>query len=176
MLEGQQHRRAREPELGRQRPRRRQLRPRRQRAVHDRRPQGPVELAEARALAVEPQPDHRRGPRWESGLMNYAASGYFRIPLPRLPCAAMEPQRLQEIRSLIESFIVGAPYGRRLGVVLEELVEPDRVRIRLPYTEDNTTIADVVHGGAIASLVDVAATAACWASPRVAPGARGTTI
>lgn len=83
---------------------------------------------------------------------------------------------MDEIRSLIETFITGAPYGRRLGVRLEELVEHDRVRVRLPYGEDNTTIADVVHGGAIASLVDVAATAACWASPRVAPGARGTTI
>lgn len=83
---------------------------------------------------------------------------------------------MHEIRSLIETFIVGAPYGRRLGVVLEEFVEHDQVRIRLPYVEDNTTIADVVHGGAIASLVDVAATAACWASPRVEPGARGTTI
>jgi uncharacterized protein (TIGR00369 family) len=82
---------------------------------------------------------------------------------------------MDQIRSLIETFIVGAPYGRRLGVRLEE-VEHDRVRIRLPYVEDNTTIADVVHGGAIASLVDVAATAACWASPRVAPDARGTTI
>ena len=83
---------------------------------------------------------------------------------------------MHEIRSLVETFIVGAPYGRRLGVVLDELVEPDRVRVRLPYVEDNTTIADVVHGGAIASLVDIAATAACWASPRVEPGARGTTI
>jgi uncharacterized protein (TIGR00369 family) len=82
---------------------------------------------------------------------------------------------MDQLRSLIETFIVGAPYGRRLGVALEA-VEDDRVRIRLPYVEDNTTIADVVHGGAIASLVDVAATAACWASPRVAPGARGTTI
>ncbi|MBX3023518.1 PaaI family thioesterase [bacterium] len=88
----------------------------------------------------------------------------------------MEPQRLDEIRSLVETFIVGAPYARRLGVCLEELVERDRVRVRLPYVEDNTTIADMVHGGAIASLVDVAATAACWASPRVEPGARGTTI
>jgi len=82
---------------------------------------------------------------------------------------------MDEIRDLIETFIVGAPYGRRLGAALEEL-EHDRVRIRLPYREEVTTIADVVHGGAIASLVDVAATAACWASPRVAPGARGTTI
>lgn len=83
---------------------------------------------------------------------------------------------MDEIRSLIETFITGAPYARRLGARLEELVEHDRVRVRLPYAEDNTTIADVVHGGAIASLVDVAATAACWASPRVEPGARGTTI
>lgn len=87
----------------------------------------------------------------------------------------MEPQRADEIRSLIETFIVGAPFARRLGAALEAF-EHDRVRVRLPFVEDNTTIADVVHGGAIASLVDVAATAACWASPRVEPGARGTTI
>lgn len=82
---------------------------------------------------------------------------------------------MEQLRSLIETFIVGAPYGRKLGTRLED-VEDDRVRIRLPYVEENTTIADLVHGGAIASLVDVAATAASWASPRVEPGARGTTI
>lgn len=82
---------------------------------------------------------------------------------------------MDQIRSLIETFITGAPYGRKLGAALEQ-VEHDRVRIRLPYGEENTTIADVVHGGAIAGLVDVAATAACWASPRVEPGGRGTTI
>src|SRR5262249_26036389 len=52
----------------------------------------------------------------------------------------------------------------------------DRVRVRLPYRAALTTIADMIHGGAIASLVDVAATAACWASPSVDPSARGTTI
>lgn len=82
---------------------------------------------------------------------------------------------MDQIRELIETFITGAPFGKRLGVGLED-VEHDRVRIRLPYVEANTTLADVVHGGAIAGLVDVAATAACWASPRVAPGSRGTTI
>ncbi len=82
---------------------------------------------------------------------------------------------MDQTRSLIETFIAGAPYARKLGVRLEDL-EEDRVRIRLPYVDENTTIADVVHGGAIASLVDVAATGGCWASPRVAPGARGTTI
>lgn len=82
---------------------------------------------------------------------------------------------MDQIRSLIETFITGAPYGRKLGVGLEE-IEHDRVRIRLAYVEENTTIADMVHGGAIAGLVDVSATAACWASPRVEPGGRGTTI
>ena len=82
---------------------------------------------------------------------------------------------MQQVRNLVEGFIVGSPYGRHLGIVAET-IEVDRVRFRLPYREALTTIGDLVHGGAIASLVDVAATAACWANPSVDPGARGTTI
>ncbi len=82
---------------------------------------------------------------------------------------------MEQVRNLVEGFIVGSPYGRLLGMV-GETVEADRVRVRLPYREAVTTIGDTVHGGAIASLVDVAATAACWASPSVDAGARGTTI
>jgi uncharacterized protein (TIGR00369 family) len=82
---------------------------------------------------------------------------------------------MEKVRSLVEGFIVGSPYGKHLGIVTEA-VEADRVRLRLPYRDAMTTIGDMVHGGAIASLVDVAATAACWASPTVDPSARGTTI
>ena len=82
---------------------------------------------------------------------------------------------MEQARSLVEGFIVGSPYGQQLGVVTES-IEVDRVRLRLPYRETLTTIGDMVHGGAIAGLVDVAATAACWASPNVDPSARGTTI
>jgi uncharacterized protein (TIGR00369 family) len=82
---------------------------------------------------------------------------------------------MEQLRNLVEGFIVGSPYGRLLGVA-SEVVEVDHVRLRLPYREALTTIADMIHGGAIASLVDVAATAACWASPTVDPSARGTTI
>lgn len=82
---------------------------------------------------------------------------------------------MEQVRNLVEGFIVGSPYGRHLGVVAEA-IEVDRVRFRLPYREALTTIGDMVHGGAIASLVDVAATAACWANPSVDPNARGTTI
>jgi uncharacterized protein (TIGR00369 family) len=82
---------------------------------------------------------------------------------------------MEQARSVVEGFIVGSPYGKLLGIV-SEAIEADRVRVRLPYREAVTTIGDMVHGGAIASLVDVAATAACWASPTVDPTSRGTTI
>ena len=82
---------------------------------------------------------------------------------------------MDNIRSLVERGIVASPYGRLLGVVCD-LVEENRAAVRLPYRSDVTTVGDLVHGGAIASLVDVAATAACWASPAVKPGSRGTTI
>lgn len=82
---------------------------------------------------------------------------------------------MEQARSVVEGFIVGSPYGKLLGIV-SEAIEVDRVRLRLPYREAVTTIGDMVHGGAIASLVDVAATAACWASPAVDPTSRGTTI
>ena len=82
---------------------------------------------------------------------------------------------MERVRNVIEGFIVGSPYGRQLGIITEA-IEVDRVRLRLPYRDALTTIGDMVHGGAIASLVDVGATAACWASPTVDPAARGTTI
>jgi uncharacterized protein (TIGR00369 family) len=82
---------------------------------------------------------------------------------------------MDDIRQLLERAIVASPYGRLLGVACDA-VEEDRVAVRLPYRTDVTTIGDLVHGGAIAGLVDVAATAACWASPAVKPGSRGTTI
>jgi uncharacterized protein (TIGR00369 family) len=80
-----------------------------------------------------------------------------------------------EITATIERFIVRSPYGALLGLRGEN-VEPDRVRVRLPFRPDVTTLGETVHGGAIAGLVDVAATAAAWATPRATLGARGTTV
>jgi len=82
---------------------------------------------------------------------------------------------MEDIRLLVERGIVASRYGQLLGVACD-LVEEDRVRIRLPYRADVTTVGDLVHGGAIASLVDIAATGACWASPTVKPASRGTTV
>jgi uncharacterized protein (TIGR00369 family) len=82
---------------------------------------------------------------------------------------------MEDIRLLVERGIVASRYGQLLGVACD-LVEENRVRIRLPYRADVTTAGDLVHGGAIASLVDIAATAACWASRAVKPASRGTTV
>jgi uncharacterized protein (TIGR00369 family) len=55
-------------------------------------------------------------------------------------------------------------------------IEPDRVRVRLPFDPGNTTIGDLVHGGAIAALVDVTATAVAWATTDLPASPQGTTI
>ena len=80
-----------------------------------------------------------------------------------------------ELVTLLNKLIVKSPYGALLGLELVDAAE-DCVRMRLPFRSELTTLVDTVHGGAIASLVDSAATASFWASPGIAPGSRGTTI
>jgi uncharacterized protein (TIGR00369 family) len=82
---------------------------------------------------------------------------------------------MDRIRRLVETAIVEAPFARELGVRTLELA-PDRARLGLPFRPELATLGDLVHGGAIAALADVAATAACWCCAELAPGARGTTI
>lgn len=84
-------------------------------------------------------------------------------------------QLSEEMVSLLEKVIVESPYGGLLELELLE-AEEDRVRLRMPYRSEVTTFGDTVHGGAIAGLVDAAATASFWASSGLTPGSRGTTI
>ena len=80
-----------------------------------------------------------------------------------------------EIVTLLNKLIVKSPYGALLGLEFVDAAE-DCVRLRLPFRTEVTTLVDTVHGGAISSLVDSAATASFWASSKIAPGSRGTTI
>ena len=80
-----------------------------------------------------------------------------------------------EIVTLLNRLIVKSPYGALLGLEFVDAAE-DCVRLRLPFRSEVTTLIDTVHGGAISSLVDCAATASFWANSRIAPGSRGTTI
>jgi uncharacterized protein (TIGR00369 family) len=80
-----------------------------------------------------------------------------------------------DTEAIVRDVIVGSPYGALIGVRLEAL-ERDRVRVRLPFRPALTTVGDVVHGGAIAALVDVAATAAVWSGVDPTQTRRGTTV
>jgi uncharacterized protein (TIGR00369 family) len=67
----------------------------------------------------------------------------------------VEPRLASRIRELL----LGSPVARALGIELVEL-EVDRVMLGLPFKPQNVTVEDIVHGGVIAALVDVAGVAA----------------
>jgi uncharacterized protein (TIGR00369 family) len=65
------------------------------------------------------------------------------------------------------------PFFTLLGLQLDE-VQPDFCRMRLPFRLELRTAGEVVHGGAIASLIDSAGVIAVWSN--VDPNAtRGAT-
>ncbi len=76
---------------------------------------------------------------------------------------------------IIRQAIITSPLAALLGAEAVD-VSPDRVRVRLPFRPEVTTVGDLVHGGAIAALIDVAATAAFWTGADLAQNPRGTTI
>lgn len=76
---------------------------------------------------------------------------------------------------LAAEFVRQSPFGLRAGLTLEH-IEPERAVLRLAYSEEVTTFGDVIHGGAIATLADVAATAAAWSAAEVTGAPRGATV
>ena len=74
------------------------------------------------------------------------------------------PTRIEIMRQ----FVPNSPLVQHLGIELRSL-EPDRAELRMPFDERLATVGDVVHGGAIASLIDTAGMAATWADPDVEP-------
>jgi uncharacterized protein (TIGR00369 family) len=63
------------------------------------------------------------------------------------------------LAAMVGEMLLGSPVARGIGLALETL-EPDRAVIALPFAKDNVTVADIVHGGVIATLIDVAGVAA----------------
>ena len=82
------------------------------------------------------------------------------------------PTRLEVMRG----FLPHSPFPLELGMEVVEL-EPDRAVLRLPWRPELATIADVVHGGAIATRLDTAGMAAAWADDETVPeSAAGSTV
>lgn len=76
---------------------------------------------------------------------------------------------------LVEQFIGSSPFPALVGLQLDE-IEEDRVVMTLPFREELITMGTVVHGGAIATLIDSAASCAGWATPNPPENMRGTTV
>jgi uncharacterized protein (TIGR00369 family) len=76
---------------------------------------------------------------------------------------------------IMRSFIPASPFARELGIELVDLGE-DHAELRLPWSPRLATIGDVVHGGAIAALLDTAGMAAAWSDDAVPDKPAGATV
>jgi uncharacterized protein (TIGR00369 family) len=81
----------------------------------------------------------------------------------------------QTRRELIQAFVPNSPLVGLLGIELAE-VETDRAVLRLPFRPELATMGDVVHGGAIAALLDTASMAAAWSDDTVPEALAGATV
>jgi uncharacterized protein (TIGR00369 family) len=79
------------------------------------------------------------------------------------------------VDQILRGYLEHSPFCAQLGL-RPEAIEPDHVRLSMPFTESLVTVGDIVHGGAIGSLIDTAATVAAWSGLESADGARGTTV
>jgi uncharacterized protein (TIGR00369 family) len=76
---------------------------------------------------------------------------------------------------IVRLWLNTSPFVGYLSIELVAL-EPGKATLRLPYDKTVTTIGTVVHGGAIATLLDSAGAAAAWSDAAVPANIRGTTI
>jgi uncharacterized protein (TIGR00369 family) len=78
-------------------------------------------------------------------------------------------------RDVIAQFLPQSPFVAKLGITADYLGD-DEVRLRLPWDASNVTVGDMVHGGAIATLADLAIMAAAWCGADAPPELRGVTV
>ena len=86
-----------------------------------------------------------------------------------------EEQPVPNAADLARGWLEHSPFVRHLGVRAVS-VETDEVRVEMPFSEHLPTAGEVVHGGAIGALVDIAATAAAWSGADVTRAIRWGTV
>ncbi len=59
------------------------------------------------------------------------------------------------------------PYMKHLGMEFVEAGE-GYAKLRLRYQKENSTVADALHGGAVASLIDTTGAMAAWTTAEIA--------
>lgn len=88
---------------------------------------------------------------------------------------ALSDEEQHRRREAMRSLMVRTPYIGGLGAVVEEW-SPDGVRMRLPFADRLTNDGAAYHGGAVASLIDTAGSAAVWAGHDFDRGAHAATL
>jgi uncharacterized protein (TIGR00369 family) len=78
-------------------------------------------------------------------------------------------------REVIQEFIPASPLVGHLGMRLEA-IEDGRAELVLPFRPELATMDDIVHGGAIASLIDTAGMAATWSDDAEPDSLAGSTV
>ena len=78
-------------------------------------------------------------------------------------------------REIIQAFVPSSPFVGHLRIELAEL-SLDRAVLRMPFRPELATMGDVVHGGAIASLLDTASMAAAWSDDTEPEATAGGTV
>src|SRR5690349_23275589 len=76
---------------------------------------------------------------------------------------------------LMRVFFPSSPFIQKLGLELDD-VGDGRASVRLPWSQENTTVGDMVHGGAIAALVDVTVMVTAWGGAELPEKFRGVTV
>jgi uncharacterized protein (TIGR00369 family) len=76
---------------------------------------------------------------------------------------------------LMRAFVPASPFVKELGIELVDL-RLDHAELRLPWAPRLATMGDVVHGGAIAALLDTAGMAAAWSDDTVPDNLAGATV
>jgi uncharacterized protein (TIGR00369 family) len=77
--------------------------------------------------------------------------------------------------ALARGWLENSPFVEHLGIRLEEM-GPGRAVLTMPFGEALPTMGDVIHGGAISSLIDTAAAAAAWSDAEVPERPRASTV
>jgi uncharacterized protein (TIGR00369 family) len=78
-------------------------------------------------------------------------------------------------REIIQQFVPNSPLVQLLGIELTH-IEDGRAELRMPFRPELATMDDVVHGGAIASLIDTAGMAASWSNDAEPESFAGATV
>lgn len=76
---------------------------------------------------------------------------------------------------IIAGFLPTSPFVKHLGITLGSLGDGEAV-LHLPFRAEVVTAGDVVHGGAVATLIDTAGMAASWAGADAPEKLRGSTV